>query len=140
MADRKITELTALTAPNQKDLLYVVDDPTGTPASKKISLYNLFGSVPANTSISGTLNVSANTTINGANTVVSANLNITSTNGPKIDAGVVTLVSKTTVGSNNATTVLGQGGLQGSIFWDENYLYVATSNTQIKRVALSVFS
>ena len=140
MADRKITELTALTAPTQKDLLYVVDDPTGTPASKKISLYNLFGSVPANTSISGTLNVSANTTINGANTVVSANLNITSTNGPKIDAGVVTLVSKTTVGSNNATTVLGQGGLHGSIFWDENYLYVATSNTQIKRVALSVFS
>ena len=140
MADRKITELTALTAPTQKDLLYVVDDPTGTPASKKISLYNLFGSVPANTSISGTLNVSANTTINGANTVVSANLNITSTNGPKIDAGVVTLVSKTTVGSNNATTVLGQGGLQGSIFWDEDYLYVATSNTQIKRVALSVFS
>jgi len=140
MADRKITELTALTAPNQKDVLYVVDDPNGTPASKKISLYNLFGSVPANTSISGTLNVSANTTINGANTVVSANLNITSTNGPKIDAGVVTLVSKTTVGSNNATTVLGQGGLHGSIFWDENYLYVATSNTQIKRVALSVFS
>jgi len=139
MADRKITELTALTAPNQKDLLYVVDDPNGTPASKKISLYNLFGSVPANTSISGTLNVSANTTINGANTVVSANLNITSTNGPKIDAGVVTLALTTTVGSNNATTVLGQGGLQGSIFWDENYLYVATSNTQIKRVALSVF-
>ena len=139
MADRKITELTALTAPTHKDHLYVVDDPTSTTASKKISLYNLFGSVPANTSISGTLNVSANTTINGANTVVSANLNITSTNGPKIDAGVVTLVSKTTVGSNNATTVLGQGGLQGSIFWDENYLYVATSNTQIKRVALSVF-
>lgn len=139
MADRKVTELTALTTPNQKDLLLVVDDPTGTPVSKKISLFNLFGSVPANTSISGTLTVSGNTTISGANTVVSANLNITSTNGPKIDAGVVTLVAKTTVGSNNATTVLGQGGLQGSIFWDENYLYVATSNTQIKRVALSVF-
>ena len=54
MADRKITELTALTAPNQKDLLYTVDDPTGTPVSKKISLFNLFGAVPANTSISGT--------------------------------------------------------------------------------------
>ena len=89
MADRKITELAALTSANQKDLLYVVDDPSGTPVCKKISLYNLFGSVPANTSISGTLNVSANTTINGANTVVSANLNITSTNGPKIDAGVL---------------------------------------------------
>ena len=140
MADRKITELTALTSPTQKDLLYVVDDPTGTPASKKMSLYNLFGSVPANTSITGTITVSGNTTFSGANSVVSANLNITSTNGPKIDAGVVTLSAKTTVGSNNATTVLGQGGLHGSIFWDEDYLYVATSNTQIKRVALSVFS
>lgn len=139
MADRKITELNALTAPNQKDLLYVVDDPSGTPASKKISLYDLFGSVPANTSVSGTLTVSANSTINGANSVVSANLNITSTNGPKVNAGYVTLASKTTVGSNNATTVLGQGGLQGSIFWDDNYLYVATANNQIKRVALSVF-
>jgi len=58
MADRKITELAALTSANQKDLLYVVDDPSGTPVSKKISLYNLFGSVPANTSISGTATVS----------------------------------------------------------------------------------
>jgi hypothetical protein len=139
MADRKITELAALTAPNQKDLLYTVDDPTGTPVSKKISLYDLFGSVPANTSVSGTLTVSANSTFNGANSVVSANLNITSTNGPKVNAGYVTLASKTTVGSNNATTVLGQGGLQGSIFWDDNYLYVATANNQIKRIALSVF-
>lgn len=139
MADRKITELNALTTPNQKDLLYVVDDPSGTPVSKRISLYNLFGSVPANTSISGTLTVSANSTINGANSVVSANLNITSTNGPKVDAGYITLASKTVVGSNNATTVLGQGGLQGSFFWDENYLYLATANNQIKRVPLSVF-
>ena len=140
MADRRITELTALTSPTQKDLLYVVDDPTGTPASKKISLYNLFGSVPANTSITGTVTVSGNTTFSGANSVISANVNITSSKGPKITAGVVTLAASTTVGSNNATTVLGQGGLQGSIFWDEDYLYVATSNTQIKRVALSVFS
>jgi hypothetical protein len=49
------------------------------------------------------------------------------------------LAAKTTVSSNNATTLLG-GGHQGSIFWDENFLYVATSNTVIKRVALSVFA
>jgi hypothetical protein len=139
MADRKITELAALTAPNQKDLLYVVDDPDGTPVSKKISLYDLFGNVPANTAFSGTVTVSANTTLDGANTVISSNVNITSAKGPKISAGFATLASKTTVSSNNATTVLGAGGLQGSIFWDEDYLYVATSNTQVKRVALSVF-
>lgn len=126
MADRKITELPALTSPNQKDLLYVVDDPSGTPVSKKISLYNLFGSVPANTSITGTLTVSGNTTLSGTKT--------------NISSGVVTLGASTSVASNNATTVLGTGGMQGSIFWDENFLYVATSNTVIKRVALSTFS
>ena len=125
MADRKTTELDALASPNQKDLLYVIDDPTGTPTSKKVSLYTLFGSVPANTSIDGTLSVVANTTLSG-NVIVSG--------------GVVTLTSDTTVSSNNATTVLGATGMQGSIFWDENYLYVATSNTVIKRVALSTFS
>lgn len=126
MADRKITELTALTSPNQKDLVYVIDDPTGTPASKKMSLYSLFGSVPANTSITGTLTSSGNTAIQGAKTVLSA--------------GQITLSATTSVGSNNATTVLGRADGQGTIFWDSNYLYVATSNTQIKRVALSVFS
>jgi len=126
MADRKITELAALTSPNQKDLLYTVDDPSGTPVSKKISLYNLFGAVPANTSITGTLTASGNTTLSGTKTVVTQ--------------GQVTLAATTSVGSNNATTVLGRGGAQGTIFWDENYLYVATSNTQVKRVALSVFS
>jgi hypothetical protein len=94
--------------------------------SKKISLYNLFGAVPANTSITGTLTASGNTTLSGTKTVVTQ--------------GQVTLAATTSVGSNNATTVLGRGGAQGTIFWDENYLYVATSNTQVKRVALSVFS
>lgn len=126
MADRKITELAALTAPNQKDLLYTVDDPTGTPVSKKVSLYDLFGSVPANTSITGTLAASGNTSISGAKTVLSS--------------GQITLSAATSVGSNNATTVVGRADAQGTLFWDENYLYVATSNTQVKRVALSVFS
>jgi hypothetical protein len=126
MADRKITELAALTAPTGKDLLYVVDDPSGTPVSKKVSLHDMFGSVPANTSITGTATVSGNTSLGGAKTTVTA--------------GQVTLSVATSVGSNNATTVLGRADGQGTIFWDQNYLYVATSNTEVKRVALSVFS
>ena len=140
MADRKITELTALTSTNNADLLYVVDDPNGTPVSKKVTLKNLFNSVPANTTFSEKMTVSGNTTLNGSNTIISSNVNVTSAKGPKINSGFVTLAAKTTVSSNNTTTVLGSGGLQGSIFWDEDYLYVATSNTVVKRVALSVFS
>ena len=139
MADRKITELTALTSTNNADLLYVVDDPNGTPVSKKVTLKNFFNSVPANTTFSEKMTVSGNTTLNGSNTVISSNVNVTAAKGPKINSGFVTLAAKTTVSSNNTTTVLGSGGLQGSIFWDEDYLYVATSNTVVKRVALSVF-
>lgn len=118
MADQKVTELTNLTTAASEDVFYIVDDPSGTPVSKKITAKNLFGSVPANTTFThfATFN----------NKVTAAN-------------GVMTLATSTTVGSNNATNVLG-AGMQGSIFWDDDYLYVAVSNTQIKRVALSVFS
>lgn len=124
MADSKTTELASLASPNQKDLLYIIDDPTGTPASRKISLRTLFGSVPANTSISGTLTVTGKNTLS-SNVVVSN--------------GIVQLSISTAVASNNATATFGAAA-QGSIAWDQNYLYIATSNTVIKRVALSVFS
>lgn len=41
MADQKVTELTNLTAAASEDVFYIVDDPTGTPASKKITAKNL---------------------------------------------------------------------------------------------------
>ena len=41
MANEKITELTALTTPDAADLLAIVDDPSGTPVTKKITVANL---------------------------------------------------------------------------------------------------
>jgi len=42
MADQKITELTELAAtPDDSDVLAIVDDPTGTPTTKKITAVNL---------------------------------------------------------------------------------------------------
>ena len=140
MADKKVTQLTSLTTPASEDLMLVIDNPNGTPTSKQITVKNLFGSAPSNTSITGTLTVSANTTLNGSNTVISSNVNMTSTRGPRTSAKWVTIAKTTGSVSNNATTELGSGGLEGSIFWDEGFLYVATSNTVVKRVALSVFS
>ena len=141
MADKKVSQLTALTLPAGEDLLLIVDDPSGTPVSKQVTLNSFFGSVAANTSLSGTLTATANVTVSGSNTSISSNVNITSSSAGslKVNSGVITLGANTTVSSNNTTTVLGGGGLQGSIFWDDSYLYVATSNTVIKRVALSVF-
>lgn len=141
MADKKVTQLTAMTTTAGNDLLYVVDDATGTPVSKKITMDDFFGAVASNTVHNGTVTHNANTTLNGSNTVISANVNLTgSDHGQmKINVGSVTLAQPQTVSSNNATTQLGAGGLQGTMFWDENFLYVATSNTVIKRVPLSVF-
>lgn len=41
MADAKITQLTALTTPDNSDLLVIVDDPSGTPITKKITVSDL---------------------------------------------------------------------------------------------------
>jgi hypothetical protein len=42
MADTKLADLTALTTPSGDDILYIVDDPAGTPLDRKITLDNLF--------------------------------------------------------------------------------------------------
>lgn len=45
MADAKITALTALVTAATEDLLAIVDDPSGTPVTKKITLANLITSL-----------------------------------------------------------------------------------------------
>lgn len=45
MADTKVSALTATTTATDDDLLYLVDDPGGTPASKKITVANFITSI-----------------------------------------------------------------------------------------------
>jgi hypothetical protein len=74
MADKKVTELTALTNVSGDDLLLVIDDPLGTPASKKITINRLFANVVSGTTHKGITNFRANTTFTGTTMTVSANL------------------------------------------------------------------
>lgn len=94
MADKalKISELTALTSISGGDLLVIVDDPSGTPTTKKVTVANLLG------------NSSANVVIQ----------NVTPANG------TITVT-------------------KGTIMFDSSFIYIATANNVIKKVALSAF-
>ena len=126
MADKKVTQLTALTTPTAPDLLLIVDDPNGTPVSKKITLKSLFGAVTSNTVFS------ANVTVSGNRVQLASNVNITKT----LTANTVKITFGSTPASNNATVV---GMAVGEMRFTNTYLYIAVNSTTIKRVALSVF-
>lgn len=146
MADKKISQLTELTSPVAEDLLVIVDDPNGTPINKYIRFKNLFANA-SNTNITGALTVSGgNTTIGGSNTYVTSNVVTTGVNtlsNTHIADSKFTIQTSKTPSTNNATTELGSPTTDfphdGTIFWDSNYLYIAVSNTTIKRISLSSF-
>ena len=94
MSDRakKISELSALTAPAAVDLLVIVDDPTGTPITKYVTVGNLLGNAAAN------------------------------------------VVIYNSTPANSTITVK-----KGTLIFDSDYLYVATANNTLKRIALTAF-
>ena len=135
MADQKVSDLSSLTTPASEDLLLVVDNPNGTPASKSITLKNLFGAVPANTVVNR-LTTNANTTLNGSNTYITANVNatgISTINQLKVANNHLVISTAQTPGSNSAT------GAAGEIAWDTDYIYVCIADNIWKRVAISSF-
>ena len=140
MADKKISELNSVTSLAAEDLIPVVDNPNGTPQTKKITVKNFFGSVSSNLVVSALSTFNGNATFNSSNTVFNSNTNVSGLLKITGSSGSARLVVENpiTPGTNNPTTEF-SGGQQGSIFWDEDYLYIATSNTVIKRVALSTF-
>jgi len=77
MADKKVSELTTLNTASGDDLLLVVNDPSGTPDSRKITVNNLFGNVVVSTTHKAATTFEANTFVRGTVCTVSANVNIT---------------------------------------------------------------
>ena len=83
MADKKITALTANTAPDSTDLVHVIDDVSGTPTNQKMTLASLFNKVPtflalnsvdAITTTSAASLLTAFTTVNSATGAVALSL------------------------------------------------------------------
>jgi hypothetical protein len=138
MADKKVTQLTALTAPANTDLLLIVDDPSGSPVSKKIELGDVFGETAQTTFQTIKLGSVANTEF-----VTGGTFKITPADRFLVDGLAdfnddrVRIRTAFTPGSSNNSVV---GMEVGSIAWDSNYLYVAVASTganSILRVALS---
>ena len=70
MADRakKITELTALTAPSSDDLLVIIDSPSSNAITKKVTVGNFLNNTAANVTIGNTYYLNANNILITKNT------------------------------------------------------------------------
>lgn len=186
MADKKVSELTSLNNLSGDDLLLVVNDPDGTPSSRKTPVSRLFGNVAVQTRFNDTVRHNSNVIITGTTTTVSANLVVDGLNvaneirdriqvsnatllindriqvanadlkylqidNPQANGTVsalgfsgntirledpygfnLTMANSETLTSNNVE----EGITFGTIYYSNNYLYIATTPEIIKRVAL----
>ena len=86
MADKKITALTDLsTGIAGADLLHVIDDPSGTPINKKISVASLFANIP--TAVTINPGASSNVVINSNATDSDFIVSTDTTEAFRVDGG-----------------------------------------------------
>ena len=96
MADKKITALTDLsTGVAGADLLHVIDDPTGTPINKKVSVTNFVNNLPSFIGFSNSVE------------------NIT--DGIQAAVGITTAVTLLASSGSNTATTLADGTVIGQI-------------------------
>lgn len=127
MADKKVSQLAVMAQPEAPDYLLIIDDPNGTPVSKRVTIKTLFGKIKANTMI-----VSCNTHITSNATFT----NRVTANTFIVAADKIRITTPRTPGNSNTQL---QGLSTGHAFYDTSYLYICVNSTTIKRVALASF-
>lgn len=72
MADKKITQLTALTAVDNSDVLAIVDDPAGSPVTKKVTADVLGEYMSTNTHVVNAISANSSPTDSENNIIANA--------------------------------------------------------------------
>jgi hypothetical protein len=134
MPSRKVTEMESATTPVGLNVLYVIVDTLGTPTGKQISLDTLFGHVPSNTNIIANFNVQGQTTLSNTTVAKMAVTGPTTLGQTTVASNGIVISTKLTPANSSVSSISA-----GKFFYDDNYLYIKTSNTVIKRVSLSTF-
>jgi hypothetical protein len=117
MADKKITALTELASGSlaSTDLFHVIDDPSGTPINKKITVASVFNAVPTFLGLNSTVTYDANgavalteaiSLLDGADATAQTTLANSTTTGQLKQFAVLSVSNAVDV---DLTTTLGQG-------------------------------
>lgn len=143
MANKKVTELTSLTTPSTDDLMVIVDDPAGTPTTKKISWTNILSSIAGAasflTSLAAATQTLTNKTIDGDNNTISNLAHGSEVDNPSsgvhgVTGAVVgssdsqTLTNKTIDGDDNTLTDLPAANLKIASQAAGDILYASSSS------------
>ena len=111
MADKKISALTAMTAPATADFLHIIDDNSGTYTNQKVTLTNLFNKIPTFLGMNSVETVTSAGALS-LTTAVSLISGAATTLADSTTTGQLKIICATGVGSTtdvDLTTTLGTG-------------------------------
>jgi hypothetical protein len=123
MADKKITALTDLgNGIASEDLLHVIDDPSGNPVNKKISVANVFNNIPTYIALDDTVQVVDTTTeaVNVTSSISHLNTTAGAHAGALADGtnGQIKIITMITDGGNSVVTPTNANGFSTVTFAD----------------------
>jgi len=135
MADKKITQLDAVTGAANTDLLLIVRDPSTTPVNKKLEIGDLFGETAQTTVTKMDLRSTGNFLLTGNAVVITSNT-APVVNGLDVNSDRIRIRSQFAPANSNNTFY---NWPVGTITCNSSFIFVATSSTEIRRAALATW-